>query len=232
MIVAGIPVTVARKAVRGFRISVHPPEGEVRVSAPLSMGAEAIGAAVGERLDWIRKHRERFRAAHPAISRSFASGDTVYWLGRPYTLELSQGPGRNGIRETAEGRLEMRAKTGSSSADREAILYEWYRAKLKELLPPLLSKWETALGVSAAEWGLKRMRTRWGSCNPSARRVWLSLELAPKPLSCIEYVVAHELAHLIERSHGKRFKAILDRALPDWRARRALLNGRGSADSI
>ena len=149
------------------------------------------------------------------------NGDTVFWLGRSCRLSVLERGRGIGARLTGPDVLELYAPPGASPERKREILDGWYRDRLKELIPSLAAKWEAALGVRAAEWGIKRMKTRWGTCNVRARRIWLNLELATRPPECLEYVVAHELAHLIERSHNARFHGILDRVLPNWRKVRA-----------
>lgn len=120
--------------------------------------------------------------------------------------------------------LELRARPASTVGQRNRILHQWYRQQLKALIPPLVEKWQAALGVTVAEWGVKKMKTRWGTCNIEARRIWLNLELAKKPVACLEYIVAHEMVHLIERHHNDRFVSILEKHLPHWRRHRQELN--------
>ena len=221
--VEDVEVTLRRKPVRTLRLTVRPPEGLVHVSAPLLMPEAAIRSFIAEKLHWIYRHRERVLAAARPSARNMESGETVPWLGRPYRLEVREC-GRGGrVLLAGSGILELYAPSGADSDRRRKILYEWYRERLKELIPPLLARWEAAIGVKTADWGVKRMKTRWGTCSIRARRIWLNLELATRPAECLEYVIVHELAHLLERSHDKRFKGLLDRFLPDWRELRAVL---------
>ncbi|HOX11722.1 MAG TPA: SprT family zinc-dependent metalloprotease [Spirochaetia bacterium] len=219
ILVEDLEVTLRRRPVRTLRVVIRPPDGRVLASAPLLMPETAIRAFLSEKLPWIRRHRGAVRARERPSS-DLESGDTVSWLGRAYRLSVRERGRGIGARLAGPDTLELFVPPGAGPEGRRAILDGWYRERLKELIPPLGAKWETALGVRAAEWGIKRMKTRWGTCNIRARRVWLNLELATRPPECLEYVIAHELAHLIERNHNARFHAILDRVLPDWRERR------------
>ena len=152
------------------------------------------------------------------------SGESHYFLGRRFRLRVTEhtGPAKVIVRSTRF--IDLHVRPGASGDEREQVLHRWYRAQLKALIPPLLEKWQPVLGVQAADWGIKRMKTKWGSCNVSARRIWFNLELAKKPVRCLEYITVHELVHLLERHHNDRFTALMDRFLPQWRLYRDELN--------
>jgi predicted metal-dependent hydrolase len=135
---------------------------------------------------------------------------------------VQNGPARVAIRN--KRRIDLFVRPGSDTADRERVMLAWYRQQLKALIPPLIAQWEVAMGVKVAEWGVKQMKTKWGACNIEARRIWLNLELAKKPVQCLEYIVVHEMAHLLERHHNDRFTKLMDSFLPQWRLQRAELN--------
>ena len=197
--------------------SQYPPHGRVRVAAPLAISDEAVGLAVIGKLGWIRRQRARFAAQPRQTKREMVSGESHYYLGRRYRLRLVEprGAGRVVLRNRTVLELHVRPGTGTEGRDR--IMQNWYREQLRALIPPLLAKWEAILGVRAADWGIKRMKTKWGACSADARRIWLNLELAKKQEQCLEYIVVHELAHLIERHHNDRFATLMDRHLPAWR---------------
>ena len=222
--VSGLPVEIVRKNIKHVHLSVNPPSGRVRVSAPLRIGDEAIRAFVASRLAWVRRQQQKFASQERQTAREYVSGESHFYLGRRYLLHVvyEAGPPRVAVRNNKL--IEMVVRPGSDADYRERVMQAWYRAQLKALIPPLLDKWSTVLGVHADEWGVKQMKTRWGTCNIGAKRVWLNLELAKKPAACLEYVVVHELVHLLERLHNERFYALMTRALPDWRARREELN--------
>ena len=221
--VGGVEVSVLRKPIRHLRLGVYPPHGRVRLAAPLGVSDEAIRRLILSRLDWIRRHQARLEGQSRQCGLEVVSGETHHFLGRPYVLRVveQRGPARVALEDAASMHLFVRP--AASIEDRHRALHNWYRKELKELIPPLLARWQPVVGVSAAEWGIRMMRTRWGSCNIRARRIWLSLELARKPVECLEYVVLHELTHLLERRHNQRFYGYLDRFMPTWRLARAAL---------
>lgn len=216
---------LVRKRIKHIHIRVFPPDGRIRVTAPLYVGEEAIRHALLDRLSWIRKKQAFCRSQVRQPGRTLETGEKHWFEGREYVLELVEGGGRQSVDCREDAFLILRARPFSTLKNRERLLREWYRDRLKERIPPLLAKWEPTIGVKAAEWGIKAMRTRWGTCNTQARRIWLNLELVKKPPACLEYVVVHELVHLLERSHNSRFKALMDGFLPDWREKRKRLNG-------
>ncbi len=223
--VGGVEVSVLRKPIRHLRLGVYPPHGRVRVAAPLGVSDEAIQRLVVNRLDWIRRHQARFEGQSRQSGLEVISGESHYFLGQPYVLRVveQRGPARVALQGAAS--LELFVRPAASVEDRQRVLHNWYRQELKELIPPLLARWQPVVGVQAAEWGVRAMSTRWGSCNIRARRIWLSLELARKPIECLEYVLVHELTHLLERRHNQRFYGYLDRFMPTWRLARAALSG-------
>lgn len=202
----------------------YPPNGRVRVAAPLRVSEKAVRLAVISKLPWIKRRRAAFERQPRESKREMVSGESHYFLGRRYRLRVVPHTGPAKILIRSKSALEIRVSPRITSEGRERILYEWYRGRLKELIPPLLEKWQRRLGVEAADWRIKKMKTRWGSCNVEARRIWLNLELAKKSAQCLEYIIVHELVHLEERRHSDRFTAIMDRHLPLWRSRRKELN--------
>ncbi len=224
--VAGIVVQIVRKSVKNLYLRINPSDGQVRVVAPLTTRDEAIHRVVNDQFDWIRRQQEKFTVQPFSLPLRLVSGERHYFLGQCYHLRVHERADRHQFVLCGVSELELYVRPGSDVSQREAILSSWYRAQLKTLIPPLLGKWQPALGVQVAVWGIKRMKTRWGSCNPSARRIWLNLELIKKPVSCLEYVVVHELLHFYERYHNRHFKALLDQYLPNWRQEQQRLNER------
>ena len=222
--VAGLQVEVVRKAIRHLHITVYPPDGRVRLAVPFWVGEEAIRLAVIERLEWIKRHREKFAGQVRQPERAMAEGETHWFLGKKYRLEVREVPGREGVALRGLDSMELAVRAGSELGHRREVLERWYRKRLKLEIEPLVAKWEPELGVKAATWGVRKMKTRWGSCNVKAKRIWFSLELAKKPPECLEYVVVHELVHLLERRHDARFKELMTLHLPEWRQIRKQLN--------
>jgi predicted metal-dependent hydrolase len=222
--VGGIPVEVVRKPIKNLHLSVHPPDGRVRVSAPRRLDDEAVRLAVASRLRWIRRHQKTFADQPRQSQREMVSGESHYFMGRRYLLRVLEHDGPNRVGLNGNSELTMRVRPGTAREGRERILNDWYRRHMKALVPDLISKWEPVTDVRVAEWGIKKMKTRWGSCNIQDRRVWLNLELAKKPPHCLEYVLVHEMVHLLERRHNDHFKALMDLFLPHWRLSRDELN--------
>jgi len=221
---SGLTVRIVRKDIKNLHLGVYPPNGRVRVAAPLAISDEAVRLAVIGKLGWIKRQRARFAAQHRQSAREMVSGESHYFLGRRYRLHVVQRDGPSRVLLRSRATIELCVRNGADAKARERVLHGWYRERLRELIPPLLAKWERALGVSAASWGIKRMKTKWGSCNLDARRIWLNLELAKKPVQCLEYLIVHELTHLLEWHHNDRFVLLMDRHLPQWRHRRKHLN--------
>lgn len=221
--VSGIAVEVVRKDIKNLHLGVYPPLGRVRVAAPLVVSDEAVRLAVIDKLGWIKRQRAQFATQPRQSEREMVNGESHYFLGRRYRLRVHEqdGPARVAICGVAS--LDLFVRPGTATELREAVLLRWHREQLKALIPALLDQWQPVLGIQVADWGIKKMKTKWGSCNVAARRIWLNLELAKKPVQCLEYIVVHELVHLLERNHNERFTALMDRHLPDWRHRREVL---------
>lgn len=213
-----------RKPIKNLHLSVHPPEGRVRVSAPQRIDDEAVRLAVVSRLAWIRRHQRSFADQLRQSKREMVSGESHYFRGRRYRLRVTEHNGPNWISVNGASELKMRVRPGTDRNRREQLLNDWYRRYMKDLVPVLISKWQPVVGVQVEDWGVKKMKTRWGSCNTRDRRVWLNLELAKKSPHCLEYVLVHEMVHLLERHHNNRFKALMERFMPQWRLYQDELN--------
>jgi predicted metal-dependent hydrolase len=224
IVVSGIPVQVVRKDIKNLHVGVYPPTGRVRVAAPVRLSDETVRLAVVTRLGWIRRQQKGFQRQERQPAREMVSGESHYVQGRRYRLEITEAEGERGVRLRANRRLELRVRPGASREQRERMLNDWYRGLLRDRLPGLISQWEACVGVEVAEWGIRKMKTRWGTCNQAARRIWINLELAKKPVSCLEFIVVHELVHILERHHNDRFRAHMDQLLPHWTATRDQLN--------
>jgi predicted metal-dependent hydrolase len=220
----GIAVEIVRKDIKNLHLGVYPPNGRVRVAAPLVVSDEAVRLAVIDKLAWIKQQKTRFAEQPRQSRREMVNGECHYFQGRRYRLQVhvQKGPARIALRGIAF--LDLFIRQDTDTKQREAVLLNWYREQLKALVPPLLEKWQPILGVEVASWGIRKMKTRWGSCNAEARRIWLTPELAKKPVQCLEYIVVHEMVHLIERRHNERFMELMDRAMPNWRNCREELN--------
>lgn len=224
MTVSDLTVEVVRKNIKNLHLGVYPPNGRVRVATPLLISDEAVRLAVIGKLGWIKRQQAKFEAQPRQSQREMVSGESHYFLGRRYRLRVVETNAQVKVVLQGNTVLELHVRPATTTEERERALQSWYREQLKLLIPPLLAKWQPVLGVVANDWGVKKMKTRWGSCNIRARRVWFNLELVKKPAQCLEYVVVHELLHLLERNHNDRFKALMDAYLPHWRLIREELN--------
>jgi predicted metal-dependent hydrolase len=224
MTVGGLKVEVVRKPIKNLHLGVYPPHGRVRVAAPLNLSDDAVRLAIVTRMGWIRRQRAKFDAQPRQSERAYVSGESHYFLGQRYRLNLIEGAQAGHVSVKNSSRLDLHVRNGSDVAIREKVFLGWYRAELRSLIAPLIEKWSELMDLPQPVWGVKRMKTKWGSCNIEAQRIWLNLELVKKQPGCLEYVVVHELTHLFERHHNDRFVAIMDRVLPTWRALRDELN--------
>ncbi|MGI9282839.1 MAG: M48 family metallopeptidase [Endozoicomonas sp.] len=224
-VIQGIPVEVVRKTIKNLHLAVYPPDGRVRIAVPEHVTEDAIRLAVISRLTWIRKQQAVFTAQPRQSPREMISGESHYFLGRRYRLEVIVKQGKHSLSLKNNRWMQLCVSPGTRLENRERIMSEWYREQLRKRIPGLLDKWQPIIGVDVAKWHVQKMKTHWGTCNIEARRILLNLELAKKPLECLEYILVHEMIHLLERHHNDRFKAYMDRFLPQWRLSRDLLNG-------
>lgn len=215
--VAGIAVQVWRKPVKNLNLAVSGPDGRVRVSVPLFTSDARVREAVMARMGWIRKQQARFRMLPVREELQAVSGEIHSLFGRACLLEVIEGRGRQGVSFDCDDRICLHVRKGSASGRRIQLLNEWYRTQLKTRIPDLLERWQPRVQRRVDEWYIKKMKTRWGTCNIVKNRIWLNLELAKKPEECLEYILVHEMVHLLERCHNEQFYAHMDRLLPQWR---------------
>ncbi len=218
-----ITIDVEKKDIKNIHLSVYPPNGTVRIAAPESMELDTIRVFAINKLKWIKKQRATFKKQVRETPREYIEKESHYFQGERYLLNL--------IEQNAKPKVILKHKTmelymrpNTTIAKRKSILDEWYRAEMKKIIPSLLEKWEKKIGVKADDFGIKLMRTKWGTCNIEAKRIWLNLELAKKPLICLEYILVHELVHLLERNHNDRFMRYMNEFMPKWRLHRDELN--------
>jgi predicted metal-dependent hydrolase len=222
--VSGIEVQVVRKAIKNLHLGVYPPHGRVRVAAPLAVSDQSVRLAVIGKIGWIRRKQARFEAQPRQSKREMVSGESHYVWGRRYRLDVTHCIGTPSVCLRNNRTMGLHVRPGATRENREATLHRWYRQLLRDEIPKLIAKWQPLLQANVTDWGIKRMKTRWGSCNKVARRIWLNLELAKKSPSCLEYVLVHEMVHLLERHHNDRFRQYMDRLMPLWRSYREELN--------
>lgn len=222
--VGDIVVDIVRKDIKFLHLGVYPPHGRVRIAAPLRLDDEAVRLAVVTRLHWIRRQQRHFADQERQSERAMVTGESHWVAGRRYRLLLVEQPGPSRMQLLNNTTLELRVPPDTTRDQREAVLLRWYRRRLRGALGVTLAHWQPRVGVDVAAWGIRKMKTRWGTCDTTQRRLWFNLELAKKPPSCLEYLVVHELVHLLERHHNERFSLLMSGFLPDWRLRRDELN--------
>ncbi|MER5529598.1 SprT family zinc-dependent metalloprotease [Streptomyces sp. NPDC002677] len=221
--IRGIDVEVIYKNIKNLHIGVYPPLGRVRVAAPHQLDNEQVRLAVIQRLPWIKEQREQFRSAARQSTREMVTGESHYVWGVRRRMKVVERPGRAHFELDGE-RLLLYVPVGTTAERRRELLDRWYRAQLRHVIPGLIVKWEAVLEVSVPQWNIKRMKTKWGSCNRETGRIWFNVELAKKPPGCLEYIVVHEMTHYLERNHDQRFTKLMERFMPNWRSLRDQLN--------
>ena len=221
--ISGIPIEVCKKGIKNMHLYVKPPNGTVTVSAPLSMSDEAIERFIRTKISWIKKQVNKFDNQPRQAEREYVSGESLYVWGKQYFL-LTKYDNKNSLVLSGD-KAVLSVRKESTSEQRENFVREWYRELLKAEISRLLPKWEKITGLKAASWQTKYMTTRWGTCNTNTGKIWLNLQLAKKTPDCLEYVILHELMHLIEKKHNDRFIALMDKYMPLWREVKATLNG-------
>jgi predicted metal-dependent hydrolase len=214
---------VIRKAIKHVHLSVLPPAGKVRVAAPESMPLETIRLFVISKLGWIRTQQRKLQAQDRETPREYLTKESHYLWGKRYLLELSYADAAPTVSLTPR-QLKLQVRPGTKPAQCEEVLDAWYRQHIRDALPALLAKWEPLLGVKTSKVFVQRMKTKWGSCTPESGHIRLNTDLAKKPPECLEYIVVHELVHLLEPTHNDKFSALMDLYLPHWQQMRALLN--------
>lgn len=220
MTLAGIELELVRKDIKNLHLAVYPPDGRVRLAAPHSTDEETLEMYVATKIPWIRRQQREIEAQPRQSERQFLDRESHYFLGHRYLLRvlpLEAGMHWGQVVPKGKRYLNLHVEDQGNLEAKRRIIEKWYRRELRSMLEELVPAWEAKLGVQAKGWRIRGMRTKWGSCNPDNGTMLFNLELARQPLDCIEYVVAHELAHLIERKHNDRFVAVLDAHLPQWR---------------
>lgn len=218
-----ITIAMTRKDIKNVHLSVHPPSGRVTLVAPLATRPEVARAYAASKIGWIRDQQAKLLGQARETPRQFVERESHYLWGRRYLLSLVEKDVKPFVR-LDHRRITLTVRPGSSPAKREEVIQEWHRALLHEAVPPLIRKWEAKLGVEVAGYFLQRMKTKWGSCNSRHRNIRLNTELVKKPRDLLEYVVLHEMVHLIEPKHSERFVALMTEYYPAWREARAELN--------
>jgi predicted metal-dependent hydrolase len=218
-----IAVEVVLKDIKNVHLSVHPPSGRVRISAPRRMSLDTIRAFAVSKLDWIKKQQAKLQEQERETRREFVDRESHYVWGKRYLLQVVEEERAPSVR-LEHGHMLLAVRPGADEARRRAVVEDWYREELKNAIPPLLAKWEPLIGVRVERFFVQRMKTKWGSCNPLAYSIRLNTDLAKKPRECLEYVVVHEMIHILEPTHSARFVELIGRAMPQWRVFKEQLN--------
>ena len=216
-------VEVVKKDIKNLHLSVHPPTGRVLISAPLRMSLETIRVFAISKLSWIKQHQKKQVEQDREPPREYLDRESHYVWGRRYLLRIVelQAPPRVDLQHR---RLVLQVRPGASEGKKQAVLDEWYRVEVKKALPSLIAKWEQLLGVKVERCFVQKMKTKWGSCNAESKSIRLNTDLAKKPPECLEYIVVHEMVHLLVRGHGNRFTSLMELYFPNWRIVRQILN--------
>jgi len=218
-----IKIDVELKDVKNIHLSVYPPNGQVRIAAPEHMALDSIRVFAINKLKWIKKQQATFKNQERETPREFLTKESHYFRGERYLLKIIEHDAKPKV-ILKHATLELHVRPKTSIPKKKEIIDNWYRDEMKKVLPEMIKKWEKKIGVKSNDFGVKIMRTKWGSCNIEAKRIWLNLELAKKPLECLEYIVVHELVHLLERNHNDKFIRYMNEFMPKWRFHRDELN--------
>jgi predicted metal-dependent hydrolase len=218
-----ITVDVLKKDIKNVHLSVYPPNGKVRISAPLGMKLDTIRVFAIAKLGWIKQQRTKLRDQERETPREYVDRESHYVWGKRYLLKVIEAEAAPSV-ELKHSRMILRVRPGANEQQRQAVIAQWYRDQIKAVVPALIEKWEPVIGVDAGRVFVQKMKTKWGSCNPTARSIRLNTDLAKKPPQCLEYIVVHELTHLVERRHSDRFMGLLGACMPQWRQYREMLN--------
>lgn len=225
LLIGDINIEVIQKNIKNIHLSVHPPNGRVRLAAPKTMNDEALRLFAISKLSWIKKQRKNFKNQSRESPREFISGESHYLFGKRYLLNVLETRSKQRVEIANNSYLNLYVRKNSTKEKRENIMNEWYRSELKLQIPKYIEKWEPIMNVSVNDWNVRKMRTKWGSCNTQDKKILINLELAKKNPRGLEYIVVHEMVHLLERNHNDKFKAYMDKFLPSWRAIRNEING-------
>lgn len=217
-----LEIAIARKKIKNMYLKVHPPKGEVLISAPDHVSIETIRGFVITKLPWIKKQQQKITSQRREIPRDYIDRESHYFWGERYLMKVIEGKKTNV--QIQHKTLILEVPDNTSAIEKEKIMAQWYRQQLKQAIPKLISKWEKIMGVKINKFFVQQMKTKWGSCNVTASNIRLNTELAKKPKICLEYVVVHEMTHLLEPSHNHKFKALMDKFMPQWRSHQQTLN--------
>lgn len=216
-------VEVTQKDIKNVHLSVYPPFGQVKIAAPVRMNLDTIRIYAISKLSWIRKQQTKIKKQKRESQREYITRESHYYLGKRYLLKVIEHNEKTKVC-LKQNTIELYIKPGTNTEKRKEIIEDWYRKQLKEIIPKYVTKLEKKMNVQVKEIGIKKMKTKWGTCNIEAKRIWLNLELAKKPIHCLEYIIIHEMTHLLERNHNTRFVSLMNNLLPNWKDVKEELN--------
>ena len=219
----GVTVDVEFKDIKNVHLSVHPPTGRIRISAPTRMNLDTVRVFAISKLDWIKKQQGKLREQEREPPREYLERESHYLWGKRYLMNVIEGDLTPSV-EIKHSALQLHVKLGTPHKRKQAIVAQWYREQVKAATVPLLAKWKPVIGVSVKKFYVQQMKTKWGSCNSRAGTIRLNTELAKKPKEHLEYIVVHEMTHLLEPTHNAHFIALMDRFMPSWQHRRDQLS--------
>jgi predicted metal-dependent hydrolase len=224
IVISDITIDVVRKDIRNIHLAVYPPSGRVRLAAPLNISDDTIRLFAISKLSWIKHQQRKFQGQERITPREYKNRESHYFQGRRYLLNITEKDAPPAVILKNKTMIDLIVRPGTPTEKRHEILTEWYRVQLKKQIPPIIEKWEEVLKVKVNDWQVRQMKTKWGSCYIEEKRIWLNLELAKKPERCLEYIIVHEMIHLLERHHNEKFLHFLETYLPNWEQVKKELN--------
>lgn len=215
--ICNLMVETIRKDIKNIHLAVYPPNGRIRIAAPLETSDESIHLLVVSKIPWIKRQQSKFANQERQSQRQYVSGESHYFFGKRYLLEIINSESAHKIEIKRKNRISLYTKSESTWKHRERLLECWYRSEMRKQITPLLEKWSRIMGVKVNNLSIQKMKTRWGICDPQNKKIKLNLELVKKPINCLEYVLVHEMVHLLEKKHSEEFKAKMDSFMPNWK---------------
>ncbi len=222
--ISNIKIDVVRKDIKNIHLAVYPPTGRVRIAAPLQVNEDAVRLFASSKLGWIKKNQRKFEGQERLSPREYKNRESHYFQGKRYLLNVIEADAPPKVVLRSKTYIDLYVRPETSIAKRHEIMNEWYRVQLKKQIPALIEKWENKMNISLKDCRVKLMKTKWGSCNSERKRIWVNLELARKPIHCLEYIIVHEMTHLLEHHHNDRFLAYMESYLPNWKQIKTELN--------
>lgn len=219
-----LSIDVVRKDIKNMHLAVYPPTGRVRIATPLRIDDEAVRLFAISKISWIRKHTRNFVSQDRVPPRQYKERESHYYQGKRYLLRVIEHDAPPKVVMKTKTYIDLYVRPNTTTEQRLSIVNEWYRTELKKLIQPIIDKWENKIGVTVNEWRVKQMKTKWGTCNIEKKRIWINLELAKKPIHCLEYIVVHEMIHLLERHHNDHFLSLMEKFMPQWKFNKEELN--------